>query len=292
MVSNRMKASLVRRLLGKAKRGFYYHSGRIVPLVEGALRGNSVEAFWYRGAINFGDLITPLLLRHFGYTPVYTRPELATLVATGSILEFLPEDFGGVIFGSGFIQEGVGQSFPQATIAMVRGELTRRRLGLADGFPLGDPGLLLGRVLQSNPDKQYRVGFVPHYVEKGSDVIIRLRRRQDESIHIIDPQASPERVIYEIEQCNCILSSSLHGLIVADALGIPSCWVGSDKVVGGHYKYFDYYSSLDYDASPIRIKGVESIDEMIGCTDVKPQHLIASRQDAVERIWRDLKAYI
>lgn len=43
--------------------------------------------------------------------------------------------------------------------------------------------------------------------------------------------------------CKCVLSSSLHGLIVADALGVPNRRIVlSDKIIGGDLKFDDYYS--------------------------------------------------
>ena len=37
----------------------------------------------------------------------------------------------------------------------------------------------------------------------------------------------------------------MHGLIVADALGIPNIrMILSDKITGGDYKYDDYYSAF------------------------------------------------
>jgi hypothetical protein len=39
-----------------------------------------------------------------------------------------------------------------------------------------------------------------------------------------------------------VLSSSLHGLIAADALGVPNAWIGlSDALRGGDFKFRDYY---------------------------------------------------
>ena len=63
---------------------------RIVPAISsviGRFYNNAVPAYWWTGERNFGDLITPALLRAYGLTPVYCRdPKLACLVAVGSII--------------------------------------------------------------------------------------------------------------------------------------------------------------------------------------------------------------
>jgi hypothetical protein len=49
-------------------------------------------------------------------------------------------------------------------------------------------------------------------------------------------------VVEAITACHAILSSSLHGLIVAEAYGVPAAWMTiTDKVKGGGFKFCDYY---------------------------------------------------
>jgi hypothetical protein len=49
-----------------------------------------------------------------------------------------------------------------------------------------------------------------------------------------------------------VISSSLHGLIVADSLGIPNVWLRlSPDVLGGDYKFKDYYSVFGLAPEPI-----------------------------------------
>jgi hypothetical protein len=59
----------------------------------------------------------------------------------------------------------------------------------------------------------------------------------------------------QILACEHILSSSLHGIIVAHAYGIPAVQVQfSDRIFGDGVKYHDYFLSVDlevYDPVPI-----------------------------------------
>jgi pyruvyltransferase len=51
--------------------------------------------------------------------------------------------------------------------------------------------------------------------------------------------------------CERIVSSSLHGLVIADAYGIPNAWLNSDggaggsRPGGGEFKFYDYFASVN-----------------------------------------------
>ena len=62
---------------------------------------------------------------------------------------------------------------------------------------------------------------------------------------MIDVFSETVEFIQQVSQCEMILSSSLHGLITADALKIPNRWIKlSDKIRGNDYKFADYYSAF------------------------------------------------
>ena len=53
-------------------------------------------------------------------------------------------------------------------------------------------------------------------------------------------------MVEAIASCEVVLSQSLHGLIVADALGVPNVWIApTGDMVGGRFKFDDYFSTLD-----------------------------------------------
>jgi hypothetical protein len=52
-------------------------------------------------------------------------------------------------------------------------------------------------------------------------------------------------VTNEITNSEFVVSSSLHGLIIADAFGIPNARLRiSDRMPGGDWKFMDYFSSV------------------------------------------------
>ena len=44
--------------------------------------------------------------------------------------------------------------------------------------------------------------------------------------------------------CRRIVTGSLHGLVIADAYGIPSAWTRSKTAYGGYYKFYDYFATV------------------------------------------------
>ena len=69
---------------------------------------------------------------------------------------------------------------------------------------------------------------------------------------VISPLGDPVQCARKIAECETIISSSLHGLIAADSFGIPNRQIIlSDKIVGGLFKYNDYYSVFNKTAKPL-----------------------------------------
>src|SRR5690606_13222558 len=81
---------------------------------------------------------------------------------------------------------------------------------------------------------------------------------------------NPKEVISEISSCTCIVSSSLHGLIVADSYRIPTAWmILSDKINGGPFKYNDYYSIYDENVQPLTIDDFATIGNVVSKTRIR-----------------------
>ena len=79
----------------------------------------------------------------------------------------------------------------------------------------------------------------------GSDASVRAFAARPE-VELLDVHAHPLEVVRGIASSRFVLSSSLHGLVVADAFGVPACWVApTTKVEGAGYKFRDYYSVFD-----------------------------------------------
>jgi hypothetical protein len=130
-------------------------------------------------------------------------------------------------------------------IYAVRGQLTADKFGAKD-IALGDPGLLINLFNTQQLGDTYRWGIIPHVNDWGQPIIDELHESTEHSciINLANPDLM--ETISTIQSCDYIISSSLHGLVSADAFGIPNVWMRiSDNVVGGDYKFLDHFSAVN-----------------------------------------------
>jgi len=203
----------------------------------------------YTSDVNFGDLLSIEIVRNLlpnsniKIIDPYCESSSLNLVALGSIL--FGADVHSRVWGAGFL---FGDSYLRAKphlVASVRGPLSDAKLirqGLQGVKNYGDPGHLVKEIYPEPESVQFKFGFVPHFYDKGDERLNAISTRDDTLI--IDVQREPWKVLSEIKRCEVIVSSSLHGLICADAFEIPSVWMRlSSKVPGGSFKFIDYFMS-------------------------------------------------
>lgn len=203
----------------------------------------------YCDSPNWGDALSPVLCNKLSGLPVkkmlwhYQNRYLAI----GSILG--SANSRAEVWGSGFVWPDEKLAEPPKVIHAVRGPQTRSLL-LEQGIDCpeiyGDPALLFPFFYNPPVEKEYAVGIVPHFSDKGSGWL--KRQGNDSKVRIIDVEGGIEQFVKEIKSCELIVSSSLHGLICADAYGVPNIWVKlSDILWGGSFKFCDYYESVGRD---------------------------------------------
>lgn len=167
------------------------------------------------------------------------------LVAAGSIAQEIPPYYEGAVWGTGLMFGHLTVDTPQAKVVAVRGHRTRNRWPQAKNAAFGDPGLLVDRAYPELKDipKRYKVGVIPHYVDFQNMGLREWLRNNRETTVGIDICGRLYDVLRTINECEYILSSSLHGLVFADSYGIPNSWIYlSPGISGGCFKYHDYYS--------------------------------------------------
>jgi len=259
---------------------------------------------------NLGDVLNYHILNTINPNYLPTSARNCNFTAIGSIVDacFFRKKNKRVhknqtvhVWGSGFIAEFevllkennklVEEFSANMEIHALRGKLSKERCEKIlnknlDNIALGDPGLLANKLIDySKVEKKYDVGIIPHYADKGSACLDNIKLEKYNS-KIIDVSGNAVETMKQIAQCKVILSSAMHGLIVADSLNIPNQWIElSDKVIGNGYKFEDYYSVFNIkNPEPIDLRLQKIVDEDID--KIKQSYIITKEQ--VEKICSDL----
>lgn len=207
------------------------------------------------GRYNFGDDLNLILIEKISKMKVipYRYSILGKLgkkknyLCIGSILNVLPNQQTEV-WGSGVLSDQLSLPAKPVKVNAVRGPLTRQyliRKGVDCPEVYGDPAILLPMYFKPRTTiKKFKLGVIPHYKDKDQPVVKEYEHSKDIQILDMINYGSCQEFIDRICSCEYIISSSLHGVIIADAYNIPNLWVEfSDKVQGAGFKFRDYFLS-------------------------------------------------
>lgn len=169
-------------------------------------------------------------------------PWESNILGIGSILAWGNRK--SIVWGSGFMNRR--EKFHGGKIYAVRGKLTNEKL-IADGFRgcsvFGDPALLLP-ILIPIPlqiDKLYDIAIIPHWSE-----FDYFSKKYGSEYRLLDIRTGRVKAfIKSLVSCRCVLSSSLHGIILAHAYNIPALWIKYGDIGTDGFKFHDYFSSVD-----------------------------------------------
>lgn len=208
-----------------------------------------LKLHWASSKKNFGDWLSPALCRRLsGREVVHAEPERCELLAIGSVLGRLGHGWLShrtTVWGSGFIEDRSPVSQRHRYCA-VRGRRTAALIKKADIGAIGDPGLLCSLLLPAGevPLKKHPIGVIPHYKDREHPAVAAFLEAHPGSV-ALDVFSDPVEMLRRVAECEVVLSSSLHGLIVADAFRVPNFWVEiSGPLRGDRFKFWDYYSAF------------------------------------------------
>lgn len=268
----------------------YLLTKKIWLRIKGKLLRNGINVFYVKWSNNFGDLLTPIILKHYGFTPIYAYPQKAQAVIVGTILEIVKTNFNGYILGSGWSRDSI-TNFPFAKIKGVRGYLTKDSLQINKNIIIGDPGLLMSDIFPCHLKPKFQIGIIPHESEINDPRLKRLKQVLGDKITIINPcDKKATNILKKINECQYIVSSSLHGLIISDSYSIPNGRIKLNELDDSNdYKFRDYYSSLFEDLKTLQITGNETIDDLINICRMPPLERIEVIKKDLNMMFIELK---
>ena len=217
---------------------------------------------------NFGDEASPDIVSKLSGLAV--RPVISgdrKLLAIGSILHRMSS--GDVVWGSGIKAPDALDHIPvsDVEIVAVRGPLTLEALkrngwdvsGITELF---DPGILLAGLYAKEIaayDASRNDGFgptriIPHF----RDELVLLRNHPDWASSFVTVDCHPLDMLKRLKGAQKVISSSLHGVIFAESLGVPAVWLASAGGEGS-YKFLDYYAS----SGRTSVRACESLEEAL-----------------------------
>lgn len=212
-----------------------------------------MNLYWWNDRPNFGDAISPVVVEWAtGEKVVHAaKTDEGKVLGIGSILQFAGP--GDCVWGSGvhpfahhrYLQRSADPS--SIKFLAVRGPITRDAVFTRFGQvprALGDPALLMPLIYKPcvRPGAR-KVGMIPHFSDRH---LVPAALKE----FVIDVTRPWDEVINEIVSSERIISSSLHGIIVAEAYGVPATWARLSSKEGST-KFWDYYLSTGRTACPV-----------------------------------------
>lgn len=186
-----------------------------------------MKAFWFPST-NVGDSLTPVILEQFTKHKAEWVPHdyQGKLLLCGSILECaLPGD---TVLGAGEYREE-SPDLSEVNVMALRGKLS----GEAPAY--GDPAILLPLIYKPKVKITKEIGYIPHVWDQ----------ENYKKGEFIDVNLPWKEFVREVLACEGVVSSSLHGMIIAQAYGVPAKWVLYDKIPGAYKKYQDYLTGVN-----------------------------------------------
>ncbi|WP_020181069.1 polysaccharide pyruvyl transferase family protein [Methylopila sp. M107] len=240
---------------------------------------SDLKLAWWRpknpDKINLGDEIGQALCAYVSGRNVVRASILdCDLVAVGSILHWpysqkslTNRDRPCHVWGSGLIAPTPFEANDKVVISSVRGHLTRCIVDTPDEVTVGDAALLAADLWPAAPAKRYALGIVPHWSQVNSALARAIKREVPNSVIIDFTKADIKSTLATLSACETIVSSSLHGLIIADSYGIPNAWMKTQELHRGKsWKFYDYFSSVGRE-SYNKIDIISRIDDVKNSSD-------------------------
>jgi pyruvyltransferase len=230
---------------------------------------SKIKMYWWKETSNFGDGLNPYLIKKIsGHIVEWSALEKADLVGAGSLLQWITKIEDKLVaplhvWGSGYMYD----EEPRTSSSLIKYHAVRgyksKQYGGLEGVVFGDPGILADLLLEDCPSYKHSIGIVPHLWHLDDSNLASLLE-QSPQLKLIDVRLDPLDVIKQIAECEFIFASSLHGLIVADSLGIANRWVHFNKpLFGGDWKFEDYYSVFGITPKPVQLSSDTHLETLM-----------------------------
>lgn len=281
--------NVIRRIFNEMC-SLFYRNNCILKNLKMRTKKDQVNIhWWFHNKGNIGDNLSPYIVERMlnekGINIDKKVKQTKHLFAIGSIISFGYQN--STIWGSGLIcgkkkHWSFWKFFRKLDIRAVRGPKTRETL-LELGYKCpeiyGDPAILLPRFIHmDNNEKKYDYVIIKHLsdnrkinIDEGKNYI-ELDVRTDDFLEFVRKISLGKKVI----------SSSLHGIILAESYGVPAIMLNYEGI--DHFKFRDWYESTKRTSFPI----ANSIEEAINMQACELPDLQLMQNDLINSFPYDL----
>lgn len=223
---------------------------------------------------NFGDCISKQVLSSLspvteGWDLVPFNNGSQKIMAIGSCAHLLESNT--LVWGCGQLEEGLGvrKGLKGIEVHMVRGPRSAKSFsdaGYGDAEVFGDPGVFAPYAFRDciSKEAKYQVGIIPHFHE----LKMWRKKKLPADVTVVDVTEAPAEVIRKMSECSRLICSSLHGIVVGEAMGIPCSYY---RLIDhcDTFKFFDYFEGTGRVASEmprldLRYKPKWTINDLLG----------------------------
>lgn len=182
---------------------------------------------------------------------ITTNRNRRKILLVGSVLNHIHP--GDIVAGVGFYDFQKSQPIEQAmkhgltSIVAVRGPVTcqnLKKLGYACPKVFVDPALLASAILWPGLKRevvQHPICVVPH----GKDSKVFAYVTNNPNLKLVEPSTHPPLAfVKQLLKCGIVVSSSLHGIILADSFEVPSYWLHGPMTQQRPDKFVDYFLTV------------------------------------------------
>lgn len=209
--------------------------------------------YWWRPTqnwVNLGDEISPLILAHVtGRKIVHANLDTCDGIAIGSI--FYPRKASArkrktplFIWGSGTLEPRPCKfANLSVSLAALRGPRTAGQIEGCPDVPFGDAGLFVRELWPAGKTPSGKIGLIPHHSLLRRNEVREMAEALGDTVIIDFTDPDFAKTLRILSECRVIVSSSLHGLILADAYGVPSLF-WNELGAENEWKYQDYFEGV------------------------------------------------
>lgn len=242
----------------------YYRN--IQTMGKKELKPKRVNIEWWDYRKNLGDCLAPVIvdwmLERKGIDSNKKIKKTKHLYTVGSVIG-MGRLFDATIWGSGIHtleaidKIGNEKDIRKYDIRAVRGPKTAKVMrdsGYNCPDVYGDPAILMPLIYSpENVTKEYKLSVIHHYLKKNNN--------DNALYHELDIETDDyKKFIDELCKSELVISSSLHGIILAESYGIP-CFFLNEGLDDELFKFYDWYESTGRD-NLVEVSSIEAAFQM------------------------------